>query len=139
MLNREEPSALAVAVGKSKVGPTPQISPLALAGEKKKLWLISPRPKWEVLNSPNRPISRLSDGRAWLIDQRGNGAADDVPIAKRNGNYRLDVEHVSSGVMVGTDLTIDVVLKRQADHRSDRVLRGLGKVLRRLLGKGRRY
>ena len=71
-----------------------------------------------------------------MIDQWGDGAADDVPIAKRNWNYRLGVEHISGGVMVRTDLTIDVVLKRQADHRSDRVLRGLGKVLRRLLGEG---
>jgi len=38
MLNLAEPSALAVAVGKSKVAPTPQISPVALAGEKKKVW-----------------------------------------------------------------------------------------------------
>src|SRR6516165_11646503 len=35
MLNLPEPSAVAVAVGKSKVGPTPQIRPVALAGEKK--------------------------------------------------------------------------------------------------------
>src|SRR6516225_10008693 len=61
MLNLAEPSAVAVAVGKSKVGPTPQIRPVALAGEKKKLWLISPRPKWELLNSLS---SKLSDGRA---------------------------------------------------------------------------
>src|SRR5262249_48438948 len=63
--------------------------------------------------------------KTWLIDQRGDCAADNVPIAERNGNYRLDVEHVSSGVMVRTNLTIDVVLNRQADHRSYRVLRGL--------------
>jgi hypothetical protein len=51
---------VAVAVGKLKVGPTPQIKPVASAGEKRKLWLISPRPKWELLNWPS---SKVSDGR----------------------------------------------------------------------------
>src|SRR6516162_5615110 len=60
MLNLPEPSAVVVAVGKSKVGRTPQIRPVVLAGEKKKLWLISPRPKWELLNWPS---SNVSDGR----------------------------------------------------------------------------
>src|SRR5215472_8164335 len=74
--------------------------------------------------------------KARLIGQRGDCAADNVPIAKRNRDHRLDVEHVSGGVMARTDLAIDVVLKRQADHRSYWVLRGFGKVLRRLLGDG---
>ena len=74
--------------------------------------------------------------KAWLIDQRGDCTADDVPIAKRNWNYRLDVEHISRGVMVWADPTINIVLKRQADHRSYRVLCGLGKILCRLLGEG---
>ena len=37
-----------VAVGRRKAGPTPQISPAAVGcfGEKKKLWVVAPRPNW---------------------------------------------------------------------------------------------
>src|SRR6266536_495644 len=61
-LNLPLPSFESVAVGRVKVGPTPQMNPLDLAGERKKDGLMSPRPQAlpEMLLGPGN-----SDG--WLM------------------------------------------------------------------------
>ena len=52
-----------VAVGIRKAGPTPQIRPAAVGcfGEKKKLWVVAPRPNW--WSSPGTTPSFQTDGR----------------------------------------------------------------------------
>src|SRR5215471_19581914 len=134
MLNFAEPSGVAVAVGKLNEGPTPQISSAALAGEKKKVWLMSPRPKWEPLEQALLGYLRWAGAEAGQIDQRGDRAADDIPVARSKRDYRLNIEHVRRGVVLRTDPAIDVVLKWQAVHCRDRVLRSDGEILHRLLG-----
>jgi hypothetical protein len=47
----------------------------------------------------------------------------------REGQHRLNVQHIRSLVVVRPGITERVVLKRQADHRRDRVLRDGGQRL----------
>src|SRR5215813_6184171 len=77
---------------------------------------------------------RWAGAEAGQIDQRGDRAADDIPVARSKRDYRLNIEHVRRGVVLRTDPAIDVVLKWQAVHCRDRVLRSDGEILYRFLG-----
>src|SRR5215510_5394388 len=81
---------------------------------------------------------RWAGAEAGQIDQRGDRAADDIPVARSKRDYRLNIEHVRRGVVLRTDPAIDVVLKWQAVHCRDRVLRSDGEILHRLLGRAHR-
>jgi hypothetical protein len=61
------------------------------------------------------------------IDQRHDRAVDDVPVADRERNHRLDVQDVRR-VVARADAEQGVVLERQADHCGDRILRCLGEI-----------
>jgi len=82
MLNLPDPSAVAVAVDKSKVGPTPQIRPVPLAGE---ALVDIAKAEMRAVELAKLKGFRWKGCKAWLIDQRGDCAADDVPIASVMG------------------------------------------------------
>jgi len=61
-----------------------------------------------------------------LIDDRGDGSGDQVPVlAEADWDDRLDVKDVL-GVVARPDAEVGVVLQRKADHVGHRVLGSLG-------------
>ena len=105
-----------MAVGNAQAGPTPQMSLPGLAGERKKVGLMSPKP-----NSP--PVVL---GGVGLPDDGLDDAGDEHPVrAELRGDDGLDVEDVLRAV-VGADGEVGVVLEGNADEAGDGVLRGLG-------------
>src|SRR5690606_17112470 len=62
---------------------------------------------------------RQSGGEIGDIDDGRYRPADDVPLADRERQDRLDVEDVRD-IAIRADSEQGVILKRQADHRGDR-------------------
>jgi hypothetical protein len=64
-----------------------------------------------------------------LPDHGQDGACDDVPVvADRKRDHRLDVEDILRALL-RSEVEIGIVLKRNADQVTDRILRNLGEVL----------
>ena len=133
MLNLADPSGVAVAVGKIERRADSPDQPGGVG--RRKIEALVDVAETEMGTTEQALLGYLgwTGCKVGQIDQRGNGTTDDVPIANRDWNNRLDVEHIASGVVFRADTAIDVVLKRQAIHRRHRILRSLGKILCGLL------
>ena len=122
MPNFSLPSALFVATGSRKTGPTPQMMRPDLAGEKNAVATTSPSPLMRVPSGAGCDVSGMMTRRITF-----------VLGLTREGHHRLNVEQRGGGVAVA-EAEVPVALQRHADQAGHRVLR----LLRQFIGALRR-
>jgi len=93
----------------------PQII-LLFFGTRKNEGFMSPKPKTPVVCP-----GWLRNGN-WLIDDRRNPANDEVPVVRHpEGNHGLNVQNIL-GTVGRPDAEVEVLLQRNADKASHRIL-----------------
>jgi hypothetical protein len=110
--HRCEPRRSSVAVGHRNAGPIPQIMPplVGVLGERKKLCVVSPSPKW------------FPGGRRLLpIVDRQDPSNDEIPFfVQFDWNDRLNIERVAV-CLPRIEAAIIILLEWHADKARDRI------------------